>query len=54
MIVQRAADDKPGSFMKSKELIALASGLPLLEIASLLVRLDHAASVIVNANHSIM
>jgi len=27
---------------------------PLLEIASVLVRLDHIASFIVNANHSIM
>jgi hypothetical protein len=28
--------------------------LPLLEIAGMLVRLDHVASVIVNADHGIM
>jgi hypothetical protein len=31
-----------------------AKNLPLFEIASVLVRLDHAASVIVNANHGIV
>jgi hypothetical protein len=29
-------------------------GLPLFEIARVLVRLDHVASVIVNANHGAM
>jgi hypothetical protein len=33
---------------------AMHSCSPLFEIARVLVRLDHVASVIVNANHSIM
>jgi len=41
-------------FMNSKELIALASDSPLFELARLLMRFDHIASVIVNADHSIM
>jgi hypothetical protein len=31
-----------------------AFSLPLFEIARLLVRLDHVASFIINANHSVM
>jgi hypothetical protein len=38
-------------FVNSKELIALASSSPLFEIALVLVRLDHVASFIVNADH---
>jgi hypothetical protein len=41
-------------FVNSKELIALASDSPLFEIARVLVRLDHVASVIVNANHGVI
>jgi hypothetical protein len=41
-------------FMNSKELIALASDSPRFEIARVLVRFDHVARFIVNANHSIM
>ena len=33
---------------------AIADGLPFFELALVLVRLDHIASVIVNANHGIM
>jgi hypothetical protein len=38
-------------FVNSKQLIALASDSPLFKIASVLVRVDHVASFIVNANH---
>jgi hypothetical protein len=41
-------------FMNSKELIASASDSPLFELARLLVRLDHLASFIVNANYSMV
>jgi hypothetical protein len=33
----------PGFFVKSKQLVALASGSPLFEIALVVVRLDHVA-----------
>jgi len=34
--------------------VNLPSGLPFFEIARVLVRLDHVANIIVNANHGIM
>ena len=51
MIFQWAGDDEPEfSCMKSKALIALATGSPLFELALVLVRLNHVASFIVNVD----
>jgi hypothetical protein len=39
---------------KFEDAMEVTSSLPLLEIVSVLVRINHVASVIVNANHSMM
>jgi hypothetical protein len=44
----------PGFSLKSKERIVLASALPIFELARVLVRFDHLASTIVNANRRLM
>jgi hypothetical protein len=54
MIVQRGCGWQAWVFMNSKELIAPVSISPLFEIALVLVRFDHVARFIVDANHGIM
>ena len=55
MIVQRAADGNSGFLLNSKgNLSCWTSASPRFELASVLVRFDHVASFIVNANHSMM
>jgi hypothetical protein len=44
----------PGFSLKSKEFIVLASALAIFELTRVLVRLDHVARFIVNANDGIM
>jgi hypothetical protein len=44
----------PGFSLKSKERIVLASALPIFELARVLVRFDHIAGLIVNADHGIV
>jgi hypothetical protein len=43
-----------GSLTSQKKSAVAVSGLRLFEIARVLVRFDHVAGFIVNANHSIM
>jgi hypothetical protein len=54
MIVQRGCGWQARVFMNSKELIAPVSISPLFEIALVLVRFDHVARIIINANHGPM
>ena len=39
---------------KFEDAMEVTSSLPLFEIVSVLVRINHVASVIINANHSMM
>jgi hypothetical protein len=50
----KAARQLQGDKRCHKSIQSFMIGLPLFEIALVLVRLDHVASVIVNADHIIM
>lgn len=54
MIVQRRLGIASPGFTNSKGFYGLVSGSPLLEIARVLMRFNHVARCIVNANHRIV
>jgi hypothetical protein len=51
LVIVRVSSETEDKFEDAME---VTSSLPLLEIVSVLVRINHVASVIVNANHSMM